>query len=48
MRVGAARHHDKRYSLTDCISFVVMKRMKLKTALAFDQHFVQAGFERIP
>ena len=43
-----ARHHDKRYSLTDCISFVVMKRMKLKTALAFDQHFVQAGFERIP
>ena len=33
---------------SDCISFVVMKRMKLKTALAFDQHFVQAGFERIP
>jgi predicted nucleic acid-binding protein len=43
-----ARHDDKRYSLTDCVSFVVMKRMKIKTALTFDQHFAQAGFERRP
>lgn len=42
------RHHDKRYSLTDCLSFVVMRKMKLKVALTFDQHFVQAGFERKP
>jgi uncharacterized protein len=43
-----ARHRDKRYSLTDCISFLVMKRLKIKQALAFDQHFSQAGFERLP
>lgn len=42
------RYRDKRYSLTDCASFVVMKRLKLKRALAFDQHFSQAGFERLP
>jgi predicted nucleic acid-binding protein len=42
------RHQDKDYSLTDCISFVVMKRFKIETAFAFDQHFVQAGFKRVP
>jgi len=25
-----------------------MKRLKLKTALTFDKHFTQAGFERKP
>ena len=38
------RHTDKQWGLVDCVSFVVMRRMDLKTALAFDQHFVQAGF----
>ncbi len=42
------RHDDKRYSLTDCISFAVMKRFRLKTALTFDRHFAQAGFEQKP
>ncbi len=42
------KHVDKAYSLTDCISFVVMKQRRIKTALAFDRHFVQAGFEKLP
>ena len=42
------RYADKSYSLTDCISFVVMRKQGIKRALAFDQHFTQAGFERIP
>ena len=41
-------HKDKDYSLTDCISFVVMKKLEIETALAFDRHFVQAGFQTVP
>jgi uncharacterized protein len=35
---------DKEWSLTDCISFIVMKREGLTDALAGDHHFEQAGF----
>jgi uncharacterized protein len=35
---------DKNWSLTDCISFVVMKEYGLIDALATDHHFEQAGF----
>lgn len=42
------RHADKRYSLTDCISFVVMHEKRIEQALTFDQHFSQAGFEALP
>ncbi|MBA3315039.1 MAG: type II toxin-antitoxin system VapC family toxin [Planctomycetota bacterium] len=42
------RHADKRYSLTDCISFVLMRDRGIRQALAFDRHFEQAGLERLP
>jgi predicted nucleic acid-binding protein len=41
-------HRDKAYSLTDCVSFVLMNRRGITTALAFDRHFTQAGFEKQP
>jgi predicted nucleic acid-binding protein len=37
-------HSDKSYSLTDCISFCLMKKKKIDTALGFDKHFQQANF----
>lgn len=36
--------HNKEWSLTDCISFVVMEQHDVKEALTGDHHFEQAGF----
>jgi uncharacterized protein len=38
---------DKEWSLTDCISFVVMKERGLTEALTADHHFEQAGFKAL-
>ena len=35
---------DKDWSLTDCISFVVMRQHGIAEALTGDHHFEQAGF----
>lgn len=35
---------DKVWSLTDCISFVVMQERGIREALTGDRHFAQAGF----
>ncbi|MGA3171695.1 MAG: PIN domain-containing protein [Chthoniobacteraceae bacterium] len=36
---------DKDWSLTDCISFIVMEGEGLTDALTADRHFEQAGFK---
>ncbi len=38
---------DKAWSLTDCISFVIMKEEGLTEALTGDRHFEQAGFRAL-
>ena len=38
---------DKEWSLTDCISFVVMADEGLTEALTGDRHFEQAGFKAL-
>jgi uncharacterized protein len=35
---------DKRWSLTDCTSFIIMQKLRLTDALTADHHFEQAGF----
>ena len=44
---AAARYSsrsDKGWSLTDCASFILMERMNIPEALAYDRDFEQAGF----
>jgi len=38
---------DKEWSLTDCVSFHLMRERGLTRALAYDLHFEQAGFEAL-
>jgi hypothetical protein len=42
-----ASRPDKDWTLTDCISFVVMRDEGLTHALTGDQHFEQAGFNAL-
>jgi predicted nucleic acid-binding protein len=42
-----ARRKDKDWSLTDCISFVIMREYGIDTALTSDEDFEQAGFKRL-
>jgi len=47
---GAAlydQRRDKAWSLTDCISFVIMQDHDLHDALTGDNHFEQAGFHSL-
>jgi len=38
---------DKLWSMTDCISFEIMRERNVATALTADHHFVQAGFQAL-
>ncbi len=38
---------DKEWSLTDCISFVLMQETNIRQALTHDHHFEQAGFRAL-
>ena len=38
------QHKDKEWTLTDFVSFVVMRERGITEALTEDRHFVQAGF----
>lgn len=38
---------DKEWSLTDCVSFVVMQAAGVDKAFTSDRHFEQAGFARL-
>lgn len=42
-----ASRADKEWSLTDCVSFVVMRDHAITQALSTDAHFAQAGFEAL-
>lgn len=39
------RFNDHDFSLADAVSFEVMRRRRVRKALALDRHFVEAGFE---
>ncbi|HCB23385.1 hypothetical protein A3B42_02160 [Candidatus Daviesbacteria bacterium RIFCSPLOWO2_01_FULL_38_10] len=34
-------------SFTDCVSFAMMKRLDIRTAVSFDNHFERAGYKLI-
>ncbi len=42
-----AAREDKDWSLTGCISFIVMREEELQAALTHDQHFEQAGYKAL-
>ena len=44
--VLAARQRD--LSVVDCASFAAMRRLGLRRAFSFDQHFAEQGFQVLP
>ena len=39
-----AQRQDKTWGLIDCASFLIMQQRRITEALAYDEHFRQAGF----
>lgn len=42
------KYVDQDFSYADAVSFVIMKREKIRKAFCFDKHFVTAGFINVP
>ncbi|MDI6735545.1 MAG: type II toxin-antitoxin system VapC family toxin [bacterium] len=42
------KYKDKEFSFTDCVSFVLMEKYNTTVAFAFDKHFEQYGFQKLP
>ena len=42
------KYADQNVSFTDCISFVLMRREKIKRVFSFDKHFQWTGFKLCP
>ena len=38
------KHVDQAWSFTDCLSFCVMKKLRLRESLTKDEHFEQSGY----
>jgi uncharacterized protein len=41
------KYSDQEISFTDCVSFAMMRRFRIRTAFTFDRHFRDAGFQVI-
>lgn len=41
------RHDEREYSFTDATSFAIMRRRRIREALAFDGDFAAAGFVEV-
>ena len=41
-------HSDKKWSFTDCTSFVTMRETHILRAFTWDHNFAEAGFEVLP
>ena len=42
------KYADQGVSFADCASFALMRHHRIKSAFAFDRHFVMAGFDLWP
>jgi predicted nucleic acid-binding protein len=41
------KYADQAISFTNCVSFAIMRRQRVRTAFTFDRHFRNAGFRVI-